>query len=82
MYVTPNWYYINLVCCLTCRFLIFLICTNPITQLIFRLNYHKNGIPSTALLFPKGKILKNTSIIRPFNLIFNGSVLSYIILSL
>ena len=59
-----------------------LIWTNPVTQLIFRLNSYKNGIPSTASLFPKGKILKDTSIIYPSSLILNGSVLSHIILSL
>ena len=52
------------------------------TQLIFRLNSCKNSILSTALSFPRGRMSKDTSIIYPFSLMLNGSVLSHIIPSL
>ena len=52
------------------------------TQSIFRLNSHKNGIFSTALLFPRGRMSKDTSIVCPSSLMLSGSVLSHIIPSL
>ena len=60
----------------------FLIWANLVTQLIFGLNSYKKGIPKTALLFFRGKILKDISIICPSSLMLNGPVLSHIILSL
>ena len=52
------------------------------TQSIFKLNSYKKDIPKTALSFPKGKILKDTSIVYPFSLMLNSPILSHIILSL
>ena len=59
-----------------------LIWTNSMTQLILKLNSYKKGIPKTALLFPRGKISKDISIVHLFSLMLNGSILSHIMLSL
>ena len=49
--------------------------TIPVFQLIFRLNFCKNGISKTALSLPKDRILKDMIISHSLITILIGSVL-------